>query len=68
LPLWGDFKLTAEKIREALLSQTGISEKEISRTVATGYGSQMVTFADEVKPDIVCIAKGVLLFSPLREL
>jgi predicted CoA-substrate-specific enzyme activase len=60
----GDFKLTAEKIRKALLSQTGISEKEISRTVATGYGSQMVTFADEVKPDIVCIAKGVSSLLP----
>jgi len=63
-PSGGDFKLTAEKIREALLSQTGISEKEISRTVATGYGSQMVTFADEVKPDIVCIAKGVSSLLP----
>ena len=63
-PSGGDFKLTAEKIRKALLSQTGISEKEISRTVATGYGSQMVTFADEVKPDIVCIAKGVSSLLP----
>jgi len=63
-PSGGDFKLTAEKVREALLSQTGISEKEISRTVATGYGSQMVTFADEVKPDIVCIAKGVSSLLP----
>jgi predicted CoA-substrate-specific enzyme activase len=58
-PSGGDFKLTAERIRKELLSQNGISTKDISRTVATGYGSKMVTFADEVKPDIVCHAKGV---------
>jgi predicted CoA-substrate-specific enzyme activase len=55
----GDFKLTAERIRKELLSQVGISARDISRTVATGYGSKLVTFADEVKPDIVCHGKGV---------
>ncbi len=60
----GDFKLTAERIREELLSQTGISVGDISRTVATGYGSKLVTFADEVKPDIVCHAKGVSSLLP----
>lgn len=55
----GDFKLTAERIRKELLSQTGISVVDISRMVATGYGSKLVAFADEVKPDIVCHAKGV---------
>jgi predicted CoA-substrate-specific enzyme activase len=60
----GDFKLTAERIRKELLSQAGISTDDISRTVATGYGSKMVTFADEVKPDIVCHGKGVSSFLP----
>ncbi len=60
----GNFKLTAERIREELLSQTGISVGDISRTVATGYGSKLVTFADEVKPDIVCHAKGVSSLLP----
>ena len=60
----GDFKLTAERIRKELLSQAGISEGVISRTVATGYGSKLVTFADEVKPDIVCHAKGVSSLLP----
>jgi predicted CoA-substrate-specific enzyme activase len=55
----GDFKITAERIRRELVSQTGISVDDISRTVATGYGSKLVTFAEEVKPDIVCHAKGV---------
>jgi len=58
-PSGGDFKLTAERVRDELLFQIGISAGHISRTVATGYGSKQVAFADEVKPDIVCIGKGV---------
>jgi predicted CoA-substrate-specific enzyme activase len=46
-------------VKQELLSQVGISAKGISRTVATGYGSKLVTFADEIKPDIVCHGKGV---------
>jgi predicted CoA-substrate-specific enzyme activase len=60
----GDFKLTAERIRKEILSQTGGSVSDISRTVATGYGSKRVTFADEVKPDIVCHGKGVSSLLP----
>jgi predicted CoA-substrate-specific enzyme activase len=60
----GDFKLTAEWIRKELLSQTGISAGDIARTVATGYGSKLVSFADEVKPDIICHAKGVSSLLP----
>jgi predicted CoA-substrate-specific enzyme activase len=51
-------------MREELLFQTGIAAGDISRTVATGYGSKMVTFADEVRPDIVCHAKGVSSLFP----
>jgi predicted CoA-substrate-specific enzyme activase len=60
----GDFKLTAERIKEELLSQAGKSASDISRTVATGYGSKVVLFADETKPDIVCIARGVSSLYP----
>jgi predicted CoA-substrate-specific enzyme activase len=63
-PSGGDFKGTAYRIREALLSQVGISTGSISRTVATGYGSNRVTFADEVKSDIACHAKGVSSLLP----
>jgi predicted CoA-substrate-specific enzyme activase len=58
-PSGGDFKLTAERIRKELLSQTERLERDISRAVATGYGSKLVTFANEVKTDILCHAKGV---------
>jgi len=63
-PSGGDFRLTAEKIRKELLSQSGRSTGDISRVVATGYGSNLVSFADEVKPDIVCQAKGVSSLLP----
>jgi predicted CoA-substrate-specific enzyme activase len=63
-PSGGDFKLAAEKIRKELLSQNGISANDVSRTVATGYGSKLVAFADEVKPDIVCHGKGVSSLLP----
>lgn len=63
-PSGGDFKLTAQRVRNELLSQTGISAGDISRTVATGYGSKLVAFADEVKSDIACHAKGVSSLLP----
>jgi predicted CoA-substrate-specific enzyme activase len=63
-PSGGDFRLTAEKIKKELLSQTGRSTGDISRAVATGYGSKLVSFADEVKPDIVCHGKGVSSLFP----
>ena len=63
-PSGGDFKHTAERIREGLLSQAGRSVGDISRTVATGYGSKLVTFADEAKTDIVCHAKGISSLLP----
>jgi len=63
-PSGGDFRLTAERIREELLSRTGASASNISRTVATGFGSKSVVFADEVKPDIICHGKGVSSLLP----
>jgi len=66
-PSGGDFKLTAERVRRELFSQIRMSASDLSRTVATGYGSKLVTFADEIKPDIVCHAKGVSsLLPPVR--
>jgi predicted CoA-substrate-specific enzyme activase len=63
-PSGGDFKFTAENIRRELLSQAGIAAGDVSRTVATGFGSKLVTFADEVKPDIVCQAKSIASLFP----
>jgi predicted CoA-substrate-specific enzyme activase len=64
-PSGGDFKLTAERVKEELLSHAGRSANQISRTVATGYGSKQVSFADEIKPDVVCLAKGISYLLPM---
>ena len=63
-PSGGDFKLTADRVKDELLSRIGLSADRISRTIATGYGSKLVRFANEVKPDIVCQAKGVASLLP----
>ena len=63
-PSGGDLKQTAEKIRKELLSMTNIRPDEIAYTVATGFGSQMVPYADEVKTDISCHGKGIISLSP----
>jgi len=63
-PSGGDFKFTAERVRKELLSQRGVSASDISRIIATGFGSNSVIFADEVKPDIVCQARGVSSLLP----
>jgi predicted CoA-substrate-specific enzyme activase len=60
-PSGGDFKLTAERIRENLLLKIGqdLNRKVKIHIVATGFGSKMVGFADEIKTEIICIAKSV---------
>ncbi|MBW1666634.1 MAG: 2-hydroxyglutaryl-CoA dehydratase [Deltaproteobacteria bacterium] len=58
-PSGGDFALTSERIKKELLSSADLSEQDIVYTLATGFGSQMVGYADEVKTDISCHAKGI---------
>jgi predicted CoA-substrate-specific enzyme activase len=58
-PSGGDFKETAEMIREALLKRASLSFKDVAHTVATGYGCSLVAYADHVKTDISCHAKGI---------
>lgn len=60
----GDFRLAADKIKKELLSQADITSKDISRTVATGYGSKMVAFADEEITDISCHSKAISTLFP----
>ena len=58
-PSGGDFRLTAGRIRADLLSKAGISAKSVSYTVATGFGSKSVSYADSILTDISCHARGV---------
>jgi predicted CoA-substrate-specific enzyme activase len=63
-PSGGDFKLTADRIREDLLSRARVPAKSISYTVATGFGSKSVSYSDSVLTDISCHAKGVNYLCP----
>ncbi|NWF93501.1 MAG: 2-hydroxyglutaryl-CoA dehydratase [Syntrophaceae bacterium] len=63
-PSGGDLKLTAERVKEELSFRNGISAHDIMRTVATGYGARSVIFADEVRSDVACHAKGVSSLLP----
>jgi len=60
----GDFKRTADRIREELLSKSRVPAKDITYTLATGFGSKSVTYADSTVTDISCHAKGIIHLCP----
>lgn len=59
LPSGGNYETTGRKLTEIAIEQAGIRFEDISRCVATGYGSSAVAFADETVTDIVCHSAGV---------
>jgi predicted CoA-substrate-specific enzyme activase len=63
-PSGGDFKLTAENIRDELFSRAGLPPQTALYTVATGYGSKMAAFANTAVTDISAHAKGVIHLCP----
>jgi predicted CoA-substrate-specific enzyme activase len=63
-PSGGEFKVTAERIREELFSRAGITKPNDLYAVATGYGSKVVLFADATVTDITAHAKGVARLCP----
>jgi len=65
VPSGGDYRKTADTIRDNLFSMTGIQPGDISYTIATGYGAKNVGFAQEVVTDISCHSKGIFFLSPV---
>jgi predicted CoA-substrate-specific enzyme activase len=63
-PSGGNYRLTAEKVTEEVLTRAKLSLKDIACTVATGYGSTNVAFARQTAPDISCLARGVYSLLP----
>lgn len=63
-PSGGDFKLTADRIREELLSKAQVRAKSVSYTVATGFGSKSVSCSNSIVTEISCHAKGVIHLCP----
>jgi predicted CoA-substrate-specific enzyme activase len=59
-----DFSATAEACLASALNLAGAEEKDILRTVSTGYGRKNVSFSQETKTEIGCHAKGCYHYFP----
>ena len=58
-PSGGNYRETAQRIREEAVTKIGLSPTDLSFTVATGYGAAAVDFSDQSITDISCQAKGI---------
>jgi (R)-2-hydroxyacyl-CoA dehydratese activating ATPase len=59
LPSGGSFADAARKVATVAIEKAGISDIDVSTTIATGYGSSTVDFADRTVADISCHAAGI---------
>ncbi len=49
----------AERARDEALARAGRTAEEVARTVATGYGRRLITFAQRRVTEISCHARGI---------
>jgi len=63
-PSGGNYKFTADRVKEELLSKTGLSSDDILYSVATGYGAKNVNFANDAITDISCHSRGIFYLFP----
>jgi (R)-2-hydroxyacyl-CoA dehydratese activating ATPase len=59
-----DYVRTAEACLGEALDSARMTPQDITRAVATGYGRNNVSFADDVKTEIACHAKGCFHYFP----
>jgi predicted CoA-substrate-specific enzyme activase len=64
LPTGSDVVMVAKKVLQESLNKAGLTEKDLDRIVATGYGRISVPFADEKMTEISCHAKGASWLIP----
>jgi len=64
MPSGGNYKITAEQVIKEALTKAKLTQKDITYTVATGYGSANVSFSSETASDISCLARGVHYLFP----
>jgi len=60
-----DFTTTANLCLKQSLEMANVGEKDIVRSIATGYGRKNVPFASETVTEIGCHAKGCYHYFPL---
>jgi len=63
-PSGGGFRAAAERVKGELLSKLGLSQGDIARSAATGYGSGQASYAQERITDMTCHGRGVALLFP----
>lgn len=67
MPSGGDYKEIGRSVATQALEKANLSLGDIAYTVATGYGSGMVDFADQSVTDISCHGTGIShLFPSVR--
>ncbi len=64
IPSGGDYREAGTKAAAEALDRAGITLTDIKRTVAAGYGGNMVDFADDTSTDISCHATGIHYLFP----
>lgn len=64
LPSGVNYRLTAQMLKKEILAKAGISESSIDCTIATGHGSNVVSFVSKEISDIQCCARGIRYFFP----
>ncbi len=64
IPARGNYADAARRVSETAIEKAGLLRKDISTTVATGWGAGAVDFADRTVADISCHAAGIFHFFP----
>lgn len=63
-PSGGDYRGTAQRIRDVLLVQAGLPKEAVACAVATGYGAKQVAFSDKIVTDVSCHGRGIHSIRP----
>lgn len=59
IPTGYNMAISAREVIEKLYGGAGVEAAQVARTVATGYGREVVAFADATATEITCHARGV---------
>jgi predicted CoA-substrate-specific enzyme activase len=54
-----NYRMTAQKLREALLARVNLVAEDISSTATTGHGAGLIPFSNQHVADIRCCSKGI---------
>ncbi|MCX8023503.1 MAG: acyl-CoA dehydratase activase [Syntrophorhabdaceae bacterium] len=59
IPSGGDFRVSARRATEDVLTKAGLRENEIVSVASTGYGASLVEISNRTISDIVCHATAI---------